>query len=180
MKVIRHIPNALSLFRLFSPVLLYYFIHNGLNWHFVLCFLTAAISDFLDGYIARKFSITSRSGAILDPLADKSLIAFSFIIFYSVGSMHFLTLFVVLARDLGILLFVGYMRIKKVKLKFAPLYSSKINTTIQLIFIGTLTLSLVVNNHAEYSFFKEIIVIISTVISGVDYFRKKEQFIQNA
>lgn len=176
--MIKYVPNALSLFRLISPVFLYYFISHGLNWHFVFLFAIAALSDFFDGYVARKFAVTSNIGAIIDPLADKILVGATFIIFYSVEAMHFFTLLIVLARDIGILSFIAYMYIKKIKLTFSPLYSSKVNTVIQLVFISNLAIGLLSKHSC--GFICEIIVVISTVFSGIDYLLRKEQFIQNA
>ncbi|NLL82561.1 MAG: CDP-diacylglycerol--glycerol-3-phosphate 3-phosphatidyltransferase [Tissierellia bacterium] len=69
-----NIPNIITIFRMFLiPVFLYVFyseIENYLLWS-GLILLMAGISDVADGYIARKYDLRSKLGAVLDPLADK-------------------------------------------------------------------------------------------------------------
>jgi len=73
----RHLPNALTLSRLFlCPLMLWSFVEE----HFLLglaLFAVAAATDLLDGYLARRWHTTSTLGAILDPICDKVL-TFSF------------------------------------------------------------------------------------------------------
>lgn len=69
-----NLPNIITIFRMILiPIFIYVFhsdIENSLLWS-GLIFLVAGISDVADGYIARKYNLTSKFGAILDPLADK-------------------------------------------------------------------------------------------------------------
>ena len=79
------IPNLISIFRLFLiPVFLLVF-HSDIENRILysgLIFLLAGISDILDGYIARKYNLTSKLGAMLDPLADK-LMSFAVLISFT-------------------------------------------------------------------------------------------------
>lgn len=72
----KHLPNQLSMFRIVVvPVILIIYpleVHS-LRLFAALLFALAAISDWLDGYIARKFYAESKLGAVLDPIADKML-----------------------------------------------------------------------------------------------------------
>jgi cardiolipin synthase len=66
-----NIPNILTLFRLFLiPIFILLFFSNIFNYLFysVLIFLVAGITDILDGYIARKYSLITKLGTVLDPL----------------------------------------------------------------------------------------------------------------
>ena len=71
-----NIPNIITTVRfLFIPLLIYY-MGKGDIAASITVFLLAGITDFLDGYIARRYGLTTRRGALMDPLADK-LIQFS-------------------------------------------------------------------------------------------------------
>lgn len=77
----RHVPNVLTITRiLLTPVLLVLLMSNtlmGQAWAFFL-FVIAAISDYLDGKIARSYKVRSRLGQFLDPFADKVLVLGTF------------------------------------------------------------------------------------------------------
>ena len=78
----KHIPNILTILRLFAcPLLIYLFYSNvhifenkNITLIALIIFLFACITDFFDGYLARKKKLESNLGKILDPIADKALI----------------------------------------------------------------------------------------------------------
>lgn len=71
LKEVNTIPNIITLSRIIStPLITYSLIHQDYTTSISL-FSYAAISDFLDGFIARRFKMNTRLGSILDPLADK-------------------------------------------------------------------------------------------------------------
>lgn len=73
---LRHLPNLISVFRLFLvPVFAILYFSDLKSGHLMagFVFLFAAVSDILDGYIARRFDLISALGHILDPLADKCM-----------------------------------------------------------------------------------------------------------
>jgi len=76
--VIKYIPNALTIFRIaLTPVFIFLAIvvqtQTALQWAWVV-FVIAALTDWLDGLIARKHNIISNFGKIWDPLADKLIV----------------------------------------------------------------------------------------------------------
>lgn len=82
-----NLPNKLSLLRIFLiPIMATVYL---LDWAYaplvaVGIFLLAAFTDFLDGYIARKYGLVTDLGKLLDPIADKMLVVFSlFLVSYS-------------------------------------------------------------------------------------------------
>ena len=73
-----NVPNILTFFRLILvPVFVLVFLWNFKNHHLVsaILFLVAAITDWLDGYLARKLNQSSSFGAFLDPVVDKVIVA---------------------------------------------------------------------------------------------------------
>ena len=67
----RNLPNLITLSRLALVPLMAWYAARGVYAVALPVFLVAALSDFADGYIARRFKVTSRVGAALDPIADK-------------------------------------------------------------------------------------------------------------
>jgi len=76
-RVIAQIPNWLTVGRLLATPLIVVLLHDPAPWMFtvaVVVFIVAAITDLLDGYIARRWGAVSEFGALIDPLADKLLV----------------------------------------------------------------------------------------------------------
>ena len=71
MKVVWNVPNVLTLLRVIAAPLLAYFLMRGHYDYALYTFVLAAITDALDGFIARRFDLYTEFGAALDPLADK-------------------------------------------------------------------------------------------------------------
>jgi len=70
-KVVWNAPNVLTLLRVLAAPLLAYFLMRGYYEYALYTFVLAAITDALDGFIARRFNLYTEFGAALDPLADK-------------------------------------------------------------------------------------------------------------
>lgn len=131
--ILKHIPNALTLFRLglIAPFLMYLFQHEYVNAFYT--FLLAGFTDGLDGWLARHFNWQSFFGSFVDPLADKLLVASSFISLALIGSLPWWLVILVFLRDVTISMGVlaWYYFIQR-KLNFEPTLLSKFNTTFQL------------------------------------------------
>jgi cardiolipin synthase len=147
----------------------------------LLVFCVSSLTDFLDGYLARKLNGESEFGKIIDPLADKTLIISSYFLFAYLRFIPIYLTVVVISRDILILCAVLLCRTKKIPLKIKPLLSSKINTTLQMLYIifvlsckcFSITVSLLLIDVCS------LVVCISTVFSAVEY-AKEYYWIRNA
>src|SRR5512142_2062758 len=115
------IPNILTLARLIAVPLFIVASFRGSYTLALVLFVAAAVTDFLDGMIARRFNQRSRIGAILDPAADKVMMVSGFL-FYTlhtavpVVAMPAWLTFTVLIRDFLIILF-AYLLYTRVQVK---------------------------------------------------------------
>jgi cardiolipin synthase len=169
--MLKFIPNIITVLRillafLFIPI----FLEGRYSWATVI-FFVAAVSDFFDGYIARKFGITSKFGAMMDPVADKVLMFVLYLLFAHEKIIPYYLAVVVILRDLLILAVVLICLIKKIKLKFSPLMSSKINTTVQLTFV---MLVLTCKTFSINLSLDTLVLFVCgmTIYSGLDYARR--------
>lgn len=129
----QHVPNLITVGRLLAvPVAVWLILSDHLALAFWL-FLLAAISDGLDGMIARLFRARSSLGAWLDPLADKALLVGSFIAMAAVGLVPLWLAALVLLRDVTIIVGLGVLLVLlRERLSIQPLWVGKLNTALQL------------------------------------------------
>ena len=102
----------------------------------------AGASDALDGWMARRFGWMSQFGAAMDPVADKLLVAVTFIIFTVQGYIPIWVAAIVLGRDAVILTGAGAYRLFFEPIEFAPTFISKANTATQIVMLLMLLLGL--------------------------------------
>ena len=114
----KYIPNSLTFFRIFIvPFFIGAFFSPNLIMKVLSLFLffIGAVSDFLDGFIARKYNIVSDIGKIADPIADKLLILSAFFILYIVypNYVKFWMIMCIFLRDFAITIFRLYYKRRK-------------------------------------------------------------------
>ena len=105
-----NIPNLLTWFRiLMIPVFItvFYLSDNTISVHDkhligTLLFVAAAITDWLDGYLARYLNQTSAFGAFLDPVADKLMVTAALIVLVKLGSVDEIVAFIIIGREIAI------------------------------------------------------------------------------
>jgi len=167
---LKWLPNAISLMRiaLVAPILVLILQEKfGLA---LALFVLAGFSDGLDGYLAKTFGWHTRLGALLDPVADKLLVAGMFITLAYTGDIPVWLAVVVISRDVVIV--VGAMAYNFLvrPVEGEPSRVSKLNTALQLLFL------LFVLSRAGFGWPDQITitvlgasVLITVVISGLDY-----------
>jgi CDP-diacylglycerol--glycerol-3-phosphate 3-phosphatidyltransferase len=99
------LPNKLTLARIASiPVLLllYPWDYLGLRVIAALVFLVAAFTDFLDGYLARRYQLETTTGALLDPIADKLLVLTGVVLLVSTNALWSWIAVLILGREFAV------------------------------------------------------------------------------
>jgi cardiolipin synthase (CMP-forming) len=163
-----NVPNLLSFSRIVSsPIIGYYLLNSRYDIPLYLLILHSG-SDFLDGWYARKFKALTNLGKILDPLADKMLFFSTFLPLAVNGVIPPYFGAICLLRDTFILIGTAKSILNK-KLKpheIKPTFLSKLNTSLQLVYL----LSIILSNGQQFQIekFQEIlkISIVATVFSS--------------
>ncbi len=168
--MLRHIPNLICVARIALVWPIVHALHDG-RYDFALgLFLVAAISDGVDGFLAKHFNWTSQLGKFLDPLADKVLLVAVFISGSWAGLVPWWLAAAAIARDLviggGALIF----RLWFGPLNGRPTLLSKVNTALQILYLVAAILFAARGlPPREVLAALAIATLISTLASGIDY-----------
>ncbi|HCK03145.1 MAG: CDP-diacylglycerol--glycerol-3-phosphate 3-phosphatidyltransferase [Methylophilales bacterium] len=138
-----NIPNTLTMFRIVlipCLVLIFYIPENLLsielqNLVATIVFVIAAITDWLDGYLARKLNQTSTFGAFFDPVADKLIIIASLLILIDLGRLDVLIGLVIIGREFAVSALREWMATVGKPGSIAVAFIGKLKTTFQMIAI---------------------------------------------
>jgi CDP-diacylglycerol--glycerol-3-phosphate 3-phosphatidyltransferase len=174
-KVIWNLPNALTILRIMAiPIIVLLLFSPGKVVSFVasVIFLFAAITDGLDGYIARRQNIVTTLGKFLDPLADKLLVITSLIMLIHLGRVPAWIVAIIAGREMAV------TGLRAIAINEGIIISAsqlgKYKTLLQVIATTTL-----ICHYSYYSIdFHNVGMIFVwaalalTVWSGLDYFRR--------
>lgn len=197
-RYIKKIPNILTILRIFLAILTIVFLFLGNNQDVALytfsinsyiswispfwfsagvIFAVASLTDFLDGYISRKYDAVSDFGKIWDPLVDKILTTSVYISFAVVNVIPFYLVLLFLLRDLIVDGYRMFATTKKIVVQ-ANIYG-KIKTVVQLcsilfiFFVFKFDNNLLFANFAEYYLIQNLLTFIalfSSIGSGIIYY----------
>ena len=145
----------------------------GANYWALLIFALASITDWLDGYIARKYNQVTDFGKFMDPLADKCLVTAAMLWFVEVGQMPAWALLLVIVREFAI---SGLrMNAATTGRVIAAGWSGKVKTasTMVCIILMLLPIPTVVNTLCV------AVIVLTTIYSGVEYVMKNLDVISN-
>ena len=144
------IPNLITLARILSVPVMVWSIMNGWMLAAFLLFLAAGVSDAIDGYLAKRFGMTSELGAYLDPLADKALIVSIYVTLGVSGEIPRWLVILVVSRDIMIVGAVLLAWLVGKPLPMKPLLVSKLNTAAQLVFACVVLATLGLRFEADW------------------------------
>ena len=170
-----NLPNALTLFRIFLvPFLVVVLLTKFTGREFVglAIFLVAAITDFLDGWVARRRNQTTRLGALLDPIADKLLMSAAFISLVEMDPKHVPAwmVVIVIGREFAVSGLRSIAAQQGVTIAASPLGKGKMVS--QVIAISLLILGYELGQFRVMGTVALWAVMIFALASGIDYFIK--------
>jgi len=171
--------NALTLARLLaSPVLVALVVVTGPStWLLVGVWFVCSSSDFWDGVIARHYGAT-RSGAFLDPLADKCIVLGALASLAAIGEVSWLPVVLIAAREIWMSAFRSYAGKRGVSVPARK--SAKLKTLLQDLVIGLAFLPPVGLHHARFVGWALWVVVAVTLWTGLEYLRDSRKLLAEA
>lgn len=128
-----NLPTQLTVLRIIlTPVFLFLLFYNGLPFKIFafIVYTVASLTDWYDGYYARKFGTVSKWGKFLDPLADKILVSAAFVAFHILGYVQLWVVLIIVIRDFLITGLRSYALFKNQPV--VTIYLAKVKTFIQM------------------------------------------------
>ncbi len=202
-ETLKKIPNRLTMFRIFIIII---FIPTVLmdkmisSYIALFLFIIAAISDYLDGYIARKYNIISNFGKVMDPLADKIMVISALLCFVQLNIVPAWMVIIIIAREF----LISGIRIMAAKDGdiIAASNWGKIKTITEIIAIIAILVLLSIVNTLEYlsistekisildfqirvillrliPYWLMFFVAVTALISGLEYYFKNIKLFEN-
>jgi CDP-diacylglycerol---glycerol-3-phosphate 3-phosphatidyltransferase len=180
-----NVPNSITFFRVVLVPVLMTFLLVDVKYGDVFAlvvFVLAAASDSLDGYLARRFRQTTALGAFLDPLADKLLVAAALLSLIELRELSAWVAMVVIAREFAV---TGLRMVAAVQGTVIPASKwGKAKTASQMLAIAALIIEPRwikpewTMGGQRVTWYLVILMLVLTVVSGVDYFVHARQRVQ--
>jgi len=190
------IPNILSIIRiLLSPVFLFFFMKDDpfSKRLSLLIFFIAVLTDWYDGWHARKYKSVTNFGIFIDPLADKVLTSFAFYLFYVLGFMPLWMLIIIVLRDIIVTIIRSYDEYKGLIMKTS--FIAKTKTFIQMTYLFLILSLLILLTYpvgetnaaaindfifkSNLNYYLLLLVTGLTLYTGIDYLVKKQYIAKN-
>lgn len=171
-----NLPNVLTLIRLgLIPVfiILFYLPSDRSNFYAAIIFIVAALTDLLDGYLARKLKLTTKFGAFLDPVADKIIVCTALVLivehyalyrdplYPEIGKFITIPSMIIVAREITVSALREWMAELGKRANVAVSWIGKWKTTIQLTAIAGL-----IWRHSEPVIYASVaLLLLATVLT---------------
>ncbi|WP_285362967.1 CDP-diacylglycerol--glycerol-3-phosphate 3-phosphatidyltransferase [Microbacterium sp. LMC-P-041] len=179
MAIPRQLPNAITVARIPLAVIFFVLLLIGgtfglddiaVRWIAAVLFIVAISTDWVDGYLARRYEIVSDFGKLWDPIADKLLTGAGFIGLAILGELNWWLVIIILIREWGIT--IHRLMVAKEHV-VAAAWMGKIKTAVQAVALSWALLPLHVVIGLEpwllVTAIMMVLVLILTVASGIDY-----------
>jgi CDP-diacylglycerol--glycerol-3-phosphate 3-phosphatidyltransferase len=166
-----NLPNALTVSRILLVPLLVVVLLTEIEdkeWWGLGLFLLAASTDFLDGFIARRWKKITRLGKLLDPAADKILISAAFISLVELGVAPAWMVMVIIAREFAISSLRSFAASDNLVIPAG--WSGKVKTVLQIVAIALLIIYGQLDELSHLAPLSLWLAMIVSVLSGVEYF----------
>jgi CDP-diacylglycerol--glycerol-3-phosphate 3-phosphatidyltransferase len=190
------LPNQLTVLRIIlTPIFAFLFVSQYplLIQISLGVFLIAALTDWYDGWLARKFNYITDWGKFWDPLADKILTSIAFLCFVFVGLLPIWMVSLIIVRDLVVTFLRVYAEGRGYN--FVTSYYAKWKTVLQMVFlyyllilyVGLKTKEIYLGNenifkillNTDVVYFVMMAITVITVHSGITYLKKNKHLIKN-
>lgn len=171
MKLLPHLLSASRL--LAAPVIIWLLLEHRFRVALAVV-LIAGVTDWLDGFAARRLGVSGKFGVVLDPLADKVMLVAVFLTLGLIRLIPAWMLILVIARDLVIVLGALLLRMYRNIGRFRPLISGKVSTFFQVVLV-LMALVYAAYPLAVFYWLSETALVLAaffTVLSGGLYVRK--------
>lgn len=174
-----NLANRLTLMRIFLvPIFLIFIAVRDIPYGKIIAtavFILAALTDKLDGYIARSRNQITKFGKFMDPLADKLLVTAALVSLVDFHIVSAWSAMIIIAREFAV---TGLRTIAASEgIVIAASWWGKIKTFVQIVAIIFALVNLSYRHHAYFRLLTKIsmsIAVIVTIISGIDYFVKNK------
>jgi len=164
-----NLANALTLTRLFaSPVFIVLITENGPNWWVFALGATIALTDAVDGWIARRYGTTT-SGAFLDPLVDKVFVLGGMYALVATGQFHWVPVSLIAFRELAMSLYRS--TVGRTGRSVPATYLAKIKVTVQIWAIGFAIIPQIAENAHWIATLALWAAVALTYFTGAQYLR---------
>ena len=167
--MLKHIPNILTILRFFLiPVILFYLIQD--NFILAFIFLTlSALTDVLDGTIARKYNYITNFGKLIDPLADKLTQLSILVVLYLKDIVPIWILVVVILKEFAMISGASFLYGKE--LVVSSKWYGKLATVLFYIAIVSSLIIRQFNLNFSFDIYIYYLALIATIFSLLMYFR---------
>ena len=159
--------NAITLVRiLVLPIMILVILDDGSEWAGLALWIVLAGSDLIDGWLARRQGVT-RSGAFLDPLADKFLVLGAMVALVAKGVMWWLPVAIIAVREVALSAYRSYVGRRGVSVPAR--FQAKVKTLVQAIAVGLAIAPVAGDGYRALRVGVLWVAVAMTIVTGVQY-----------